>query len=139
MRSTTFVFIIWYTSIQEFGVFGAQTGAQEINCVSRTLRRDVVPRCHARARARAPRPQRSRPCATRGVFRPRPAAAPGRAGPEAARAPRRAGVLLTVDYRIKVHMDLHADKSTVVVMGPFFPRVVNPRYRIRGTMCNARV
>jgi hypothetical protein len=23
--------------------------------------------------------------------------------------------------------------------GPFFPRVVNPRYRIRGTMCNARI
>jgi hypothetical protein len=32
--------------------------------------------------------------------------------------------LLTVDYRIK---------------GPFFPQVVNPRYRIRGTMCNARI
>jgi hypothetical protein len=41
---------------------------------------------------------------------------------------------LTVDYRIKVHMDLQADKSPVVVKGPFFPRVVNPRYRIRGTM-----
>jgi hypothetical protein len=47
--------------------------------------------------------------------------------------------LLMVDYRIKVHMDLQADKSTVVVKGPFFPRVVNPRYRIRGTMCNARI
>jgi hypothetical protein len=47
--------------------------------------------------------------------------------------------LLTVDYRIKVHMDLQADKSTVVVKGPFFPRVVNPRYRIRETMCNARI
>jgi hypothetical protein len=47
--------------------------------------------------------------------------------------------LLTVDYRIKVHMDLQADKSTVLVKGPFFPRVVNPRYRIRGTMCNARI
>jgi hypothetical protein len=47
--------------------------------------------------------------------------------------------LLTVDYRIKVHMDLQADKSPVVVKGPFFPRVVNPRYRIRGTMCNARI
>jgi hypothetical protein len=46
---------------------------------------------------------------------------------------------LTVDYRIKVHMDLQADKSPVVVKGPFFPRVVNPRYRIRGTMCNARI
>jgi hypothetical protein len=40
--------------------------------------------------------------------------------------------LLTVDYRIKVHMDLQADKSPVVVKGPFFPRVVNPRSRIRG-------
>jgi hypothetical protein len=47
--------------------------------------------------------------------------------------------VLTVDYRIKVHMDLQADKSPVIVKGPFFPRVVNPRYRIRGTMCNARI
>jgi hypothetical protein len=47
--------------------------------------------------------------------------------------------VLTVDYRIKVHMDLQADKSPVVVKGPFFPRVVNPRYRICGTMCNARI
>jgi hypothetical protein len=46
--------------------------------------------------------------------------------------------LLTVYIRIKVHMDLQADKSPVVVKGPFFPRVVNPRYRICGTMCNAR-
>jgi hypothetical protein len=29
--------------------------------------------------------------------------------------------LLTVDCRIKVHMDLQADKSPVVVKGPFFP------------------
>jgi hypothetical protein len=36
-------------------------------------------------------------------------------------------------------MDLQADKSPVVVKGPFFPRVLNPRYRIRGTMCNARI
>jgi hypothetical protein len=48
-------------------------------------------------------------------------------------------ILLTVDYRIKVHMDLQVNKSPVVVKGPFFPRVVNPRYRIRGTMCNARI
>jgi hypothetical protein len=47
--------------------------------------------------------------------------------------------VLTVDYRIKVHMDLQADKSPVVVKGPFFPRVVNPRYRICGTMCNTRI
>jgi hypothetical protein len=47
--------------------------------------------------------------------------------------------LLTVYIRIKVHMDLQADKSPVVVKGPFFPRVVNARYRICGTMCNARI
>jgi hypothetical protein len=47
--------------------------------------------------------------------------------------------VLMVDYRIKVQMDLQADKSPVVVKGPFFPRVVNPRYRIRGTMCNERI
>jgi hypothetical protein len=41
---------------------------------------------------------------------------------------------LTVYIRIKVHMDLQAGKSPVVVKGPFFPRVVNPRYQIRGTM-----
>jgi hypothetical protein len=48
-------------------------------------------------------------------------------------------LLLMVDYRIKVYMELQADKSPVVLKGPFFPRVVNPRYRIRGTMCNARI
>jgi hypothetical protein len=47
--------------------------------------------------------------------------------------------LLTVHSCIKVRLDLQADKSPVVVKGPFFPRVVNPRYRIRGTMCNARI
>jgi hypothetical protein len=47
--------------------------------------------------------------------------------------------LLTVNSCIKVHMDLQPDKSPVVVKGPFFPLVVNPRYRIRGTMCNARI
>jgi hypothetical protein len=41
--------------------------------------------------------------------------------------------LLTVNSCIKVRLDLQADKSHVVVKGPFFPRVVNPRYRIRGT------
>jgi hypothetical protein len=40
---------------------------------------------------------------------------------------------------IKLQVDLQADKSPVVVKGPFFPRVVNPRHRIRGTMCDARV
>jgi hypothetical protein len=47
--------------------------------------------------------------------------------------------LLTVNSCIKVRLDLQADKSPVVVKGPIFPRVVNPRYRIRGTMCNARI
>jgi hypothetical protein len=41
--------------------------------------------------------------------------------------------LLTVNSYIKVRLDLQADKSPVVVKGPFFPRVVNPRYRIHGT------
>jgi hypothetical protein len=41
--------------------------------------------------------------------------------------------LLTVNSCHKVRLDLQADKSPVVVKGPFFPRVVNPRYRIRGT------
>jgi hypothetical protein len=41
--------------------------------------------------------------------------------------------LLLVNSCIKVHLDLEADKSLVVVKGPFFPHVVNPRYRIRGT------
>jgi hypothetical protein len=47
--------------------------------------------------------------------------------------------LLKVYNCIKVNMDLQANKSPVVVKGPFFPRVVNPRYRICGTMCNARI
>jgi hypothetical protein len=41
--------------------------------------------------------------------------------------------MLTVYNRIKLHMDLQADKSPLVFKGPYFPRVVNPRYRIRGT------
>jgi hypothetical protein len=41
--------------------------------------------------------------------------------------------LLTVNSCIKVRLDLQADKSPVAVKGPLFPRVVNPRYRIRGT------
>jgi hypothetical protein len=47
--------------------------------------------------------------------------------------------LLTVYNPIKLQVDLQADKSPIVVKGPFFPRVVNPRYRIRGTMHDARV
>jgi hypothetical protein len=46
---------------------------------------------------------------------------------------RRCGRLLTVYNRIKLQVDLQADKSPVVVKGPFFPRVMNPRYQIRGT------
>jgi hypothetical protein len=42
-------------------------------------------------------------------------------------------MLLTVNSCIKVRLDLQADKSLVVVKEPFFPRVVNRRYRIRGT------
>jgi hypothetical protein len=41
--------------------------------------------------------------------------------------------VLTVNICIKVRLDLKADKSPFVVKGPSFPRVVNPRYRIRGT------
>jgi hypothetical protein len=41
--------------------------------------------------------------------------------------------------RIKHQVYLQEDKSPVVVKGPFFPRVVNPRYRICGTMRDRRV
>jgi hypothetical protein len=58
----------------------------------------------------------------------------GRRGPRR----HRGGPVLTVYIRIKVHMDLQAE-SPVIVKGPFFPRLVNPRYRIHGTMCNARI
>jgi hypothetical protein len=55
-------------------------------------------------------------------------------GPPRARRPRSCSrALLTVNSCIKVRLDLQADKSPVVVKGPFFPRVVNPMYRIRGT------
>jgi hypothetical protein len=47
--------------------------------------------------------------------------------------------MLMAYIRVKVQVDLQVDKSPVVVKGPFFPRVVNPRYRIRGTMCDERV
>jgi hypothetical protein len=47
--------------------------------------------------------------------------------------------VLSVYNRIKLQVDLQADKSPVVVKGPFFPRVVNPSCRIRGTMRDARV
>jgi hypothetical protein len=42
-------------------------------------------------------------------------------------------LVLKVNICIKVRLDLQADKSPVVVKGPFIPRVVNPRYRICGT------
>jgi hypothetical protein len=35
--------------------------------------------------------------------------------------------VMTVNSCIKVRLDLQADKSPVVVKGPFFPRVMNPR------------
>jgi hypothetical protein len=39
--------------------------------------------------------------------------------------------LLTVYIRVKLQVDLQADKSYIVVKGPFFPSLMNPRYRIR--------
>jgi hypothetical protein len=42
-------------------------------------------------------------------------------------------VLTARSDSIKVRLDLQADKSPIVVKGPFFPRVVNPRYQICGT------
>jgi hypothetical protein len=41
--------------------------------------------------------------------------------------------LLTVYILVKVQEDLQADNSSVVVKGPFFPRVMNPRCWIYGT------
>jgi hypothetical protein len=40
----------------------------------------------------------------------------------------RASSMSTINSCIKVHLDFQADKSLFVVKGPFFPRVVNPRY-----------
>jgi hypothetical protein len=36
--------------------------------------------------------------------------------------------MLTVYNRIKLQVDLQVDKSPVVVKGPFFRRVFNPRF-----------
>jgi hypothetical protein len=47
--------------------------------------------------------------------------------------------MLMVYIRVKFQVNLQADKSPFVVKGPFFPRVVNPWYQIRGTMRDARV
>jgi hypothetical protein len=41
--------------------------------------------------------------------------------------------LLTVYIRVKLQVDLQGVKSSIVVKGPFFPRVMNPRYRIDAT------
>jgi hypothetical protein len=43
-------------------------------------------------------------------------------------SPARTGRMLTVYIRIKLQVDVEADKSSIVVKGPFFPRVMNPRY-----------
>jgi hypothetical protein len=42
-------------------------------------------------------------------------------------------------YSYQTSYGFQADKSPVVVKGPFFPKVVNPTYRIREIMCNARI
>jgi hypothetical protein len=47
--------------------------------------------------------------------------------------------LLMVNSCIKVRLGLQADKSPVVVKGPFFPRVVNLRYRIHGTNVSRKI
>jgi hypothetical protein len=44
-----------------------------------------------------------------------------------------ARLVLMVYNHIKLQVELQADKSPIILKGPFFPRVVNPRYRIRGT------
>jgi hypothetical protein len=43
-------------------------------------------------------------------------------------SPARTGRMLTVYIRIKLQVDVEADKSSIVVKGPFFPQVMNPRY-----------
>jgi hypothetical protein len=52
-----------------------------------------------------------------------------RRGHEHAGSPTLSHRLLTVNSCIEVRLDLQADKSPVVVKGPFFPRVVNLRHR----------
>jgi hypothetical protein len=54
-------------------------------------------------------------------------------GPVRSTASGMAASLLMVNSCIEFRLDSQAYKSPVVVKGPFFPRVVNPRYRIRGT------
>jgi hypothetical protein len=40
---------------------------------------------------------------------------------------------LPLDLEVVIPLEIH------VVKGPFFPRVVNPRYQFHGIMCNARI
>jgi hypothetical protein len=47
--------------------------------------------------------------------------------------------LLTVYIHIKLQVDLQADKSSVVVKGPFFPQVWTQGIESVEQMCNARV
>jgi hypothetical protein len=46
--------------------------------------------------------------------------------------------MLTVNSCIKVCLDLQADKSPVVVKGPFFPRVVTQGIESVEQMCDAK-
>jgi hypothetical protein len=48
-------------------------------------------------------------------------------------------LLLTVYIRIKVQVDLQADKSFVVVKGPFFPQVWTQGIESMKQMCDARI
>jgi hypothetical protein len=47
--------------------------------------------------------------------------------------------VLTVYIRVKVRLDLQADKSSAIVKGPFFPRVMNPSIESVEQICDARV
>jgi hypothetical protein len=49
------------------------------------------------------------------------------------------GLLLTVYIRIKVQVDLQADKSTIVVKGSFFPQVWTQGIESLEQMCDARI
>jgi hypothetical protein len=46
---------------------------------------------------------------------------------------------LTVYIRIKLQLDLQADKSSVVVKGPFFPQVWTQGIESVEQMCDARI
>jgi hypothetical protein len=47
--------------------------------------------------------------------------------------------MLTVYIRIKLQLDLQADKSPVVVKGPFFPQVWTQGIESVEQMCDARI